>query len=85
MENILYPSITLTMTEDWVSLLESQQAIAIVSKAPPVSLEIKIAPGSIREVPSKIETSKLGIIAIANPVAPSNSAVIVSSDFIFSV
>ena len=83
MDKILYTSMTLTMTEDWVSLLESQHAIAIVSNAAPASLPIKIALGSVREVPSNMETSKEGTIANANPVTPSTSAVIVSKDFIF--
>ena len=70
------------MTVDWKSLLESQQAIAIVIKAAPVSLQINIALASVIEVPSNIETSKEGIKTSAKPVAPSNKAVIVSNDFI---
>ena len=82
MERILYPSIALTMTEDWVSLLESQHAMAIVIKAAPASLLIKTALGSVSEVPSNMETSKEGTIANASPVAPSSSAVMVNNDFI---
>jgi hypothetical protein len=70
------------MTSDRVSLLNSQHAIAIVINAAPASLPIKIAPGSVREVPSNMETIKEGTIASANPVAPSISAVIVRNDFI---
>ena len=73
---------TLTMTEDRVSFLESQQAIAIVIKAPPASLPIKIAPGSVSGVPSNMVTTEEGMIASANPVTPSSSAVTVKNDFI---
>ena len=82
MENILYASMTLTMTEVWVSFLESQHAKAIVINAAPASLPIKIALGSVSEVPSNIETIIEGTIASAKPVAPSTNAVIVSNDFI---
>jgi len=71
------------MTVDWRSLLESQQAIAIVINAAPVSLQINIALASVIEVPSNTETSKEGIKSSANPVAPSNKVVIFSNDFIF--
>ena len=63
-------------------LLESQHAIAIVINAAPASLAIKIPLTSVSEVPSNIVTTKEGIIASANPVTPSISAVIVSIDFI---
>jgi len=69
------------MTPDRVSFLKSQHAIAIVINAAPASLPIKIAPGSVSEVPSKMETTKEGTMASANPVAPSISAVIDSNDF----
>ena len=81
MEKILYASMTLTMTKDRVSFLKSQHAIAVVINAAPASLPIKIAPGSVREVPSNRETIKEGTMASANPVAPSISAVLVSNDF----
>ena len=64
-------------------LLESQHAIAIVINAAPASLVIKIALISVSEVPSNIETTQEGIMASANPVTPSISAVIVNTDFIF--
>ena len=82
MVKILYPSMALAMTEDWVSLLESQHAIAIVISAAPASLPIKIALVSVSEVPSNMETSKEGTIARANPVTPSISPVIVNNNFI---
>jgi hypothetical protein len=82
MVKILYPSMTLAMTEDWVSLLESQHAIAIVINAAPASLPIKIAPGSVSEVPSNMETSKEGTTASAKPVTPSINPVIVNNDFL---
>ena len=69
------------MTSDRVSFLKSQQAIAIVINAAPASLPIKIAPGSVRGVPSNMDTIKEGTMASANPVAPSISAAIVSNDF----
>ena len=72
----------LTITEDWVFFLESQHAIAILSNAVPASLPIKIAPGSVRELPGKKETTREGIKASAKPVAPWDSAVMVSKDFI---
>jgi hypothetical protein len=81
-EKILYPSMALTITEDRVFSLESQHATAIVINAAPAILPITIAPGSVIEMPSNMETTKDGIIAIANPVAPSSSAVIVNNDFI---
>jgi len=80
-ENILYTSMTLTMTSDRVSFLKSQHAIAIVINAAPASLPIKIAAGPVSEVPSNLETIKEGTMASANPVAPSINAVIVSNDF----
>jgi len=80
-ENILYTSMTLTMTSDRISFLKSQHAIAIVINAAPASLPIKIAAGPVSEVPSNLEAIKDGTIANANPVAPSISAVIVSNDF----
>ena len=73
---------TLTMTEAWVSLFKSQHTIAIAINTAPASLPIKIAPGSVSEVPSNMETSKEGNITSANPVTPSSSAVIVNNDFI---
>jgi len=81
-EKTLYASMTLTMLEDRVSLLETQQAKAIVINAAPASLAIKIAPGSGSEVPSNMGTTKEGTIARANPKEPSTNAVIVSNDFI---
>jgi len=57
--------------------------MAIVINAAPASLVIKIALISVSEVPSNIETTQEGIIANANPVTPSMSAVIVNTDFIF--
>ena len=82
MEKELYPSMTLTMTEACVSLFKSQHTIAIAINTAPASLPIKIAPGSVSEVPSNMATSKEGNITSANPVTPSSSAVIVSNNFI---
>lgn len=81
MEKRLYASIALTMTEDRVSLLKSKHAIAIVINAAPASVPIKIATGSVSDVPSNMVTIEEGTMASANPVAPSISAVIVSNDF----
>lgn len=83
MEKILYPIIALTITKDWILLFENQHAKAIVIKAAPVSLQIKIAPGSVIEVPSNMETSTEGTKISANPVAPSKKAVVFSNDFIW--
>ena len=72
---------TLTITVDWGSGRESQHAKAIDSKAPPVTLQIKIALESLSEVPSNMETTEVGIITSPNPVNPSNIALIVSNRF----
>ena len=82
MEKVLYTSIALTMTEDWEPFLDSQHAIAIVTNAAPASLPIKIAPGPVSEMPSNMERIIEGTMAIANPVAASTNAVIVSNNFI---
>jgi hypothetical protein len=81
-EKILYPVMALTITGDMLSVLESQQAIAMVIKAPPVSLQIKMALTSVSAVPSNMDTTQEGMITSANPVLPSNIAVSVSNDFI---
>ena len=82
MEKTLYASMALTMTEDWELFLDSQHAIAIVINTAPASLAIRIATGSVSEVPSNTETIKEGTMASAIPVTPSTKAMIVSNDFI---
>jgi len=80
-EKILYPTMALTMIEDWL-VLDSQQATAIENKAAPASLPIRIEDGSVSEVPNKTDTSTEGAKANARPVTPSIKLVIVSKDFI---
>jgi hypothetical protein len=83
MESKLYPSIVFTMTLDWASFLESQQAKPMVRSATPASFAMMMALVSIKAVPSKEEATKEGTITKAKPVAPSMMAVVVNSDFKF--